>query len=620
MSLEVPRSLGVADYVVVAVMLSISTFIGFYHAHRAKKNDQGTEGYLLGGRSVNFFPVAISLAVNFKSSVTVLGIPADVYHFGSIYVWVIVGGLLAGPIVSYLFLPVLYNLKISSAYEYIEKRYGRVMRMTITTSYMLHTLLYMGVNIYGPSLALSRVTGFPQIVAMLTTGIVCVTYTTLGGLKGVIWSDVFQASVMTLALISFATRGVVVLGGFGELWKLVEEGGRDNFVRWDTDPRIRYSSWTGMIGACTLWTASLSTSQANVQRYFSVKSLKKARWALYIGISGIAVTTILTNWCGWVLYGLYRTCDPTKAGCIELRDELMPFAVMDLFRSFPGMRGFFLAGVFSASLSTVSSGLNAMTAVIVTDYLKPYTKWTDVRYERISRVLTLCLGFTIIGCGFIISMLGDILSITVSLIGSFGGPFLGVFLLGIWVPFVNSLGAMVGFLSGLMGTMVIFIGKRSFKKPDYLVGKLPVSTSLCPLECGYMDSANATLWENHMNISYSTSASEYSSYSTVAESDELDFFQSYCSLSFFYMSCIGLLYTVVVGIIVSLLSGGWKQRHSVDRNTISPLLEARIFKCLPYKIRSFFGCIDGIDSTEINYWEDEVKMPDESEALQSDNL
>lgn len=182
-----------------------------------------------------------------------------------------------GPIVGYVILPILYNLKISSAYEYMEKRYGRPMRLLATSGFLLQTIFYMGINVYGPSIALSGVTGFPQVASMLTTGFVCLTYTTLGGLRGVIWTDVFQAAVIIIAMVSFVIRGTVVAGGVETVWNRMLVGGRNNLAVFDLDPRIRYTLWTGLVGNSVLWVGVFGTSQTNIQRYLSVKSVKKAR-------------------------------------------------------------------------------------------------------------------------------------------------------------------------------------------------------------------------------------------------------------------------------------------------------------------------------------------------------
>lgn len=361
--------------------------------------------------------------------------------------------------------------------------------------------------------------------------------------------------------------------------------------------------------------ANLGTNQTNVQRFFSVNSVKKARRAITIGTLGTAIMTSLAVGCGVVLYGLFHTCDPIKSGCIRIRDELMPYAVMDIFRSFPGMRGLFLAGVFSGSLSTVSSGLNAMVSVIVADFLKPYITWSDSRYERISRILTVILGLTIIGTGFLISLLGDILSIAKSVVGSFGGAYLGIFLMGIWMPFVNSLGAGIGFLCGIVGSFSAFLGSRFFTKPLYLTRKLPVHMSMCPDECGYLDFINATAIHNMTSADFITPLPDETSLTT--GETELSGWQNYCSVSYYYVSVLGFSYTVIVGIIVSLLSGGWKQRHSVDKSTIDPLSFSRMGRLLPSKLRDLFGCVDDDRSMELDS-DKSHERADENEPLSSE--
>nr|XP_039271468.1 sodium-coupled monocarboxylate transporter 1-like [Styela clava] len=588
------------DYAVFIGMLAISALIGVFYAYRDRKSKDGTRGYLMANRSMGVFPVALSIGVSFQSAVTVLGIPADVYQFGMMYIWLVLSLVLVTIIVSTAFIPTLYNLGISSTYEYLEKRYSKSMRLITTGTFIVQYFLFLGVNIYGPSLALRGVTGLSSISAMLSTGLICTLYTTLGGLKGVIWTDVLQGAFMMVGMLTFIIRGCFVMGGITEVWNIAEAGGRTDILKFDLDPRKRYTVWTVAVGSFIIWIGILGTNQAQVQRYLSVKSENKAKKSLYLGVTVVSMFATLAVLCGLVCYAYYHQCDPILTNCIDKRDQLMPYAVMDLFRDMPGVPGLFLACVFSASLSTVSSGLNAMVTVTIEDFVKPHTRWSERRYTWFSKGLGVAYGCITLGISFLASVLGDIASIGIASLSAFLGPSVGIFILGLWFPFVNSTGAIFGFTSGIIATVTLFFGGRNLKKPNSLVGMLDVGLSNCPNDCGYMTFNNQSYVHG---IAQTTEASYFYRDTSTTSEPEIEFtaMENFFAISYFYTASVGLAVCLVIGIITSLLSCGWSQRHTVDIHLLRPPFEAGLFSWIPDKIRSYLRC--GI------YWEDRKKQP-----------
>ncbi|KAL3182019.1 hypothetical protein MRX96_035478 [Rhipicephalus microplus] len=121
-----------------------------------------------------------------------------------------------------------------------------------------------------------------------------------------------------------------------------------------------FTFWSVVIGSTITWTMSMCTNQTMIQRYCSLKSINKARAALYINMLGVGGTLTLSAFCGLVLFALYHQCDPVKASVIKKYDEMMPYFVMDNLGHLPGMTGLFVTAVYSGSLSTMSSGYNAI--------------------------------------------------------------------------------------------------------------------------------------------------------------------------------------------------------------------------------------------------------------------
>ncbi|KAJ6656392.1 hypothetical protein lerEdw1_003895 [Lerista edwardsae] len=219
------------DYVVFAAMLLISAAIGIYYAF-AGGGQKTSKDFLMGGRSMTALPVALSLTASFMSAVTVLGTPAEVYQFGVRFTLFAITYTLVIVLSAEVFLPVFYRLGITSTYEYLELRFNKYLRLCGTVLFIILTILYTGIVIYAPALALNQVTGFDLWGAVVATGVVCTFYCTLGGLKAVVWTDVFQVGIMIAGFSSVIIRAVVVQGDIGRILNDSYHGGRLNF--WDT--------------------------------------------------------------------------------------------------------------------------------------------------------------------------------------------------------------------------------------------------------------------------------------------------------------------------------------------------------------------------------------------------
>lgn len=129
-------------------------------------------------------------------------------------------------IVAYLYIPVFYKLNATSAYEYLERRFGKVARLSASISYSLQMILYMGIVLYAPALALEALTGLNKNISVVIVGGVCTFYSTIGGLKAVLLTDLFQSLLMYFAVLAIIISGIVYAGGVSEIFKVADEGGR----------------------------------------------------------------------------------------------------------------------------------------------------------------------------------------------------------------------------------------------------------------------------------------------------------------------------------------------------------------------------------------------------------
>lgn len=226
--------------------------------------------------------------------------------------------------------------------------------------------------------------------------------------------------------------------------------------------------------------ATYGFNQTQVQRYMCVRSTRGAKQALFINAAGAALVIILSSLIGVILYAYYADCDPYTLKKVTDVDQIFPYFVMEVLGNKPGLPGVFLACIFSGSLSTISSGLNSLAAVIIEDIYKGLMgkKLSDERQGLISKIFSVVLGAIIILLTYVVSYLGSILNAALSLFGVLSGPIMGVFFLGFFFPQANRRGGLFGFLSSLCFQLWIFLGAQITKNQMDDV-RLPLSTYGC---------------------------------------------------------------------------------------------------------------------------------------------
>ncbi|NWS74073.1 SC5A8 protein, partial [Crotophaga sulcirostris] len=539
------------DYVVFTVMLLVSAAIGIYFAF-AGGGQKTSKDFLMAGRRMNAFPVALSLTASFMSAVTVLGTPAEVYRFGSMFCLFSITYSLVALCTSEIFLPVFYRLGITSTYEYLELRFNKFLRFCGTVLFIIQTaskpqsfslILYTGIVIYAPALALNQVTGFDLWGAVVATGIVCTFYCTLGGLKAVVWTDVFQVGIMVAGFSSVIIRAAVLQEGFGHVVNDSYYGGRLDIWDFSPNPLRRHTFWTIVIGGTFTWTTIYGVNQSQVQRYMSCKSRFHAKMSLYINLVGLWIILACAVLCGLTLYSIYKDCDPWTAKLVSAPDQLMPYLVLDIFDELPGLPGLFVASTYSGTLSTVSSSINALAAVTVEDFIRPcFRSLSEKKLSWISMGMSLLYGVVCIAMAGVASLMGGLLQAALSIFGIIGGPLLGLFSLGILCSFANGIGSFVGLVSGFVTVLWVAIGSQIYPPRPEMTRPLYLSTAGCNIS-----SVNLTATKGPLTTVFTPTTVR----PAVAD--------NWYSLSYLYFSTLGTLVTIAVGIIISLLTGGLKQ-------------------------------------------------------------
>ncbi|XP_045051761.1 sodium/iodide cotransporter [Desmodus rotundus] len=546
---------GAWDYGVFALMLLVSTGIGLW-VGLVRGRQRSAEDFFTGGRRLAALPVGLSLAASFMSAVQVLGVPAEAYRYGLKFLWMCMGQLLNSLLTAAFYLPVFYRLGLTSTYQYLELRFSRAVRLCGTLQYLVATVLYTGIVIYAPALILNQVTGLDIWASLLSTGAICTFYTTVGGMKAVIWTDMFQVVVMLTGFWVILARGTMLVGGPRQVLELAQNHSRINLMDFDPDPRSRYTFWTFVVGGTLMWLSMYGVNQAQVQRYVACRTEKQAALALLINQLGLFLIVSSAAGCGIVMFAVYMDCDPLLSGRISAPDQYMPLLVLDIFEDLPGVPGLFLACAYSGTLSTASTSINAMAAVTVEDIIKPQLpSLTPRRLMIISKGLSLIYGSACLAIAALSSLVGDgVLQGSFTVMGVLSGPLLGAFTLGMFLPACNTPGVLSGLLAGLTLSLWVAVGTTLYPPTAKSMGVLPSSAAGCA-----RPSANASA----SGLLGPLLAANASSGAPRMDPGRPALADSFYAISYLYYGALGTLSTMLCGALVSYLTGPTK--HSALR-------------------------------------------------------
>ncbi|XP_054742352.1 sodium-coupled monocarboxylate transporter 2 isoform X1 [Anastrepha obliqua] len=564
----------IADYCVFTAILLLSTGTGIYFGYIKKKPVKPISGlqlnnhkepdfgstamneYLLGSRRLKVFPVAMSLVASYISGVTMLGVPAEIYSYGTQYWLIIVPVILMAIVVSKVYLPVFSTLNVGSSYEYLEMRFSSSVRSIASFMFVMDEIFFLPIILYVPAIAFNQVTGVNIYVISGVICVVCVIYTLIGGIKAVVHTDAWQTLVMFVALLVVVILGTIVAGGPGPVFKNASEGGRLIFFNINPSLYERQTFWGVLIGGFFYWTAFNSVNQTMVQRYMSLPTLKRGQTSITIFTLGVVLFLSVCCFAGLLVFNFYRNCDPLTAGLISNDDQLLPIYVMQTVGHLQGIPGLFIAGVFGAALSSLSVALNSTALVFLQDIVRGSFK---VKLsERATTVLVksviVILGIVGMALVCVLEKLSGILSVATSATAIAGGTTFGIFTLGMLVPWSNTKGALAGAVAGaLMSGWISFGSQAVIAAGRVGLHKLEVSVSECL--------NNSTIPEKDYG-------------------DESEVFPLY-RLSFHWITVIGVLSTLLVGTVVSFLTGPTVVKK-LDAELISPVIHRFLPKeCFP---------------------------------------
>lgn len=282
------------DWVIVVAYAVIVLGIGL-SASRKQKN---TDEYFRGSKQLPWWAIGISIIATSFSAASLLGGPGEGYTHGFLYLQLQIGDLLGFSLVILLFLPFFIRLNLTTAYEYLERRFDAKTRSLGSLCFILFVVARLGALLYGASIVVATVTAMPLSLAIIVVGLASVIYTVTGGITAVVWTDFLQFVMIFVGLIAgLWAASISVPGGLGALWMAAGEGGKLQVIDLSWDPASVRALPTALFAYGILAFAVAGTNQQSVQRYVSCSDVPSGRKAIllgwFTGFIGVGVTLLL---------------------------------------------------------------------------------------------------------------------------------------------------------------------------------------------------------------------------------------------------------------------------------------------------------------------------------------
>ncbi|KAB7530386.1 sodium/solute symporter [Flagellimonas olearia] len=449
--------LSILDYFVIVGYLLFVIIMGSFFS----KGDKSTENYFLGGKSIKWLPLAISMYTSIFSAISFIMAPAEAFRGDLQYLVALIMFPIASVFALVFFIDVYTRFNMTTIYEYVEARFSRRLGYIVLSSFLLFRTIYAGIVVFTLSMILNVIMGFPLIETIVVVGIGAIVYTTLGGMKAVIWTDVVQfvAIIAGLVVVLFYASAQVP-GGFTEIVRLAGDENKLRLANFDFDLTERYVFWTLIIYGLVEFLGAKTVDQMNVQRYLSAQSPRHAKIAMLMqSLFSIPVWLLLFA-VGISLYAFYQYNPSMEiTGFVDngLFDRIFPYYIATVLPS--GIKGLLIAALMAAAMSTMDSVLNSLSAIsVVNIYERIHPHSTPQRSLRMAKVFTIFWGIIIIG--FAISMIDitSILKTIQSISGIIMGPILGIFVLGLFTRHSNGKGVLIGLIFSLFPLIIMKYG------------------------------------------------------------------------------------------------------------------------------------------------------------------
>jgi SSS family transporter len=478
------------DYAVLFAALACLLLIG--GAFTREQKDTGD--FFLARRRIPWWAACLSFLATEISAVTIISVPATAYSENWEYAQFFVGSSLAKFAVALLFIPAFYRYDCTTIYEFLEYRFGRSSQVTGSVFFFITRLLGSGVRLMAASVAVAVLVGWSLPATILLFTVVSIVYIALGGVKAVVWTNVFQASTFllggALTVVFLVTQ---IDGGLWSMFQTAAHAGKMNLIDWGpspTDPdfwrRVLTNPnifWLAILNGFVGSMAAFGTDHDLMQRLLTVETRQESQRTLSLTPIGTFVTLLIYLAIG---AGLYTYYDQHPGTVVPRADEIFPFFIRSAMPEL--LRGVMLAAIVLAS---IDSPLGSLAASFVTDIYRPLfvPNRDEHHYLRVSRMAVVVFGILLALIAYGFSFFDRFLWLAFKIAGVTFGSLLGVFLLGLVTRVrANRANVAAMVIMALINLALLVLGETGIVPLGWswlvifgTVGTMALSTALAPL-------------------------------------------------------------------------------------------------------------------------------------------
>jgi len=461
--LSTESSLEIVDWLIIAAYFIFVIYLGSHFGKKQTSSDR----YFLGNRRLPGWAVGMSIFATIISSWAFLGLPGKSFKSDMQYLMTIVTIPITVCIVTFLLIPLFRRKVRLSAYEYLERRFGLFARFYGDILFIAGHFFKMSMVLYLMCLALEGVTGWDVLVLMVVVGVATMVYTFFGGIEGVVWTDVTQGflllggGILLLCFLLFGTQA-----GPGEVVTAAYEAGKFKLVSFDFD----WSKVSVIVLLCfgfNHYLAKYATDQTVVQRYLVAPSSKQAARALWISVLFLGVVWVLFMTVGVLLWVFYQMQPELLPEAVRAKpDQVLAYFIGHQLPA--GVTGLILAGIFAASMSTLSSDLNSLASVLAEDfYSKVVKSGSDRQRLLFSRASVLAAGILSIFFAMLLTKVQSIVDAFFTFSAIIAGGMIGMFFLGLFTKRCSRKGLYIGLAVGV--AFIIWAALTNLEKVSVLL-------------------------------------------------------------------------------------------------------------------------------------------------------
>jgi SSS family solute:Na+ symporter len=441
------------DLAIIAVYLAGITLFGL----RFRKRQRSLRDYFLADRNIPWWAIALSIVAAETSTLTIISIPGLAYDTNLTFLQVVLGYLVGRVIISFVLLPHYFRGDLYTAYELIERRFGRRLRSLTAGLFLVTRAAAEGVRVYAVSIVVALAFGTGEIASIAIITALTLIYTFEGGLAAVIWTDVVQTFIYVGGtLVGLLMIIHLVPGGWPAIHDIATSAGKLRVFDFKPDFWRPYTFWAGLLGGAFLTTASHGTDQLIVQRLLAARNQRQSVTALLSSGVAILFQFALFLMIGVMLFAYYRA----PSSIFGRADKIFPTFIIT--RMPHGISGLLIAAILAAAMSNLSAALNSLASTSMIDFYRRRKPQIDERRQlQFSRLATLAWALVLFGLALLsLQKVGRVVEVGLQIASVAYGALLGVFLLGVLTRRASQSGAIFGMLCGFGVELYIWLGTR----------------------------------------------------------------------------------------------------------------------------------------------------------------